>query len=102
MPFTRGILSGPNKITRRNWTQKSQRNLLSPKKQGISFGSTTSSNLTNTINYTTKHSRNNISQSRQPTSQGRNLGSYRNISSYTVPQQPPKTLFQKIFGRSTQ
>jgi hypothetical protein len=39
-----GILTGKNKLTRGNMTQRSNRNLLSSNRRGISFGSNTSNN----------------------------------------------------------
>lgn len=62
--ITSGINTSPNK-----------------KPRDISFGSTTSSNATNTINYTKKHEMNNKSQTRQNKST-----SYRPIKNHPVPR----------------
>lgn len=92
-----GLLRDPAhpKLHRNNWTQKARRNLLAtappPARRGISFGPTTSSNSTNTTNYTKKHNSNNISQSRQKVSQRKPI-QFRTLRNFSPTAQYNKDL----------
>ena len=92
-----GLLRDPAhpKLHRNNWTQKARRNLLAPAppsaRRGISFGPTTSSNSTNTTNYTKKHNSNNISQSRQKVSQRKPI-QFRTLRNFSPTAQYNKNL----------
>ena len=66
-----GILTGKNKLTRGNMTQRSNRNLLSSNRRGISFGSNTSNNHKPISSYTKP--RRPLLTSTRPTSNEYNL-----------------------------
>jgi len=78
-----GILTGNNKLTRGNRTQRSSRNLLSSNSRGISFSSNTSNNHKPISAYTKPHRP--LLTSTRPTSNEYNLYQSRIGNSYRTP-----------------